>query len=217
MTTQTAIILTNILFGFMLVIGVFLLGRMRIRSLLRFFAMQSFCLAAVAAIAALAGQPHLFITAALVFVIKTVMIPLFMIRVMSKGQLPERLRSAVKPTSSMFLGVVMTLLAFFLTFSLIDTFGQNFFIIAVSLSLALMGLLMMMARKGLYGQIVGFLMMENGIFALGLALTGGMPLLVEIGVFFDVTVGAVIMALLSYRVGSESRATDTDALETLTD
>jgi hydrogenase-4 component E len=76
---------------------------------------------------------------------------------------------------------------------------------------------MLMTRKGLYGQIVGFLILENGIFTLGLALTGGMPLLVDVGVFFDVTIGAILMALLTYRVHGETRRADTENLETLID
>ena len=69
----------------------------------------------------------------------------------------------------------------------------------------------------MYGQIIGFLLMENGIFTFGLTLTGGMPLLVEIGVFFDVTIGSVLMAALSYRVQETQSTVMTDALRELVD
>ena len=202
----------------MLVAGVFMLGRVRVRSLLRLFAAQSLALAALAVAEAIGnGHWELFITAALVFTIKTVFLPLFMVSVMVKGRVPERLFSAMRPATSMFAGLVMVILGFYLTISLVPELGANFFVAAVSLSLTLIGLLVLMTRRGLYGQIIGFLIMENGIFTLGLALTGGMPLLVEVGIFFDVTIGAVMMALLSYRVHDENKSADTESLETLID
>ncbi len=195
-----------------------MLGRVRVRSLLRFFAVQSFALALVAAASAIfEGRWHLMATAILVFAIKTIFLPLFMVSVMAKGRIYERLVFAMRPALSMFVGAIMAVLGFYLTASLIPELGDNFFVVAVSVSIALVGLLMLMTRKGLYGQIVGFLILENGIFTLGMALTGGMPLIVEVGIFFDVTVGAIIMALLSYRVHSESRRADTEYLETLID
>lgn len=210
-------LITNVLAGFMLVAGIFLLGRIRVRSLLRLFALQSLFLAGIAACAALAGQPHLFISAAMVFAIKTVLIPMFMIKVISRSGQLERLRSLLRPTTSVFVALLLSVAAFFMTFPLLNVFGGSYFIASVSAALVMLGLLMLMTKKGFYGQIIGFLVMENGVFALGLALTGGMPLLVEVGVFFDVTVGAVLMALLSYRVHGEIRHGDTESLETLTD
>lgn len=206
---------TNVLAGLMLVAGIFLPGRVRVRSLLRLFAFQSLLLAGIAACSALAGNHHLFISAALVFILKTVIIPIFMIKVMSRSGQMERLQPVFRPTTSVFLSLLLAIAAFFLTYPLAGVFAENFFIASVSAALVMLGLFLLMSKKGLYGQIIGFLVMENGVFALGLALTGGMPLLVELGVFFDVTVGAVLMALLSYRVHVDARKNDTDSLETL--
>ncbi len=210
--------LVDVLAGLMLVSGVFMLGRVRVRSLLRLFAAQSFALVLIAASGAVfEARWHLLITAGLVFAIKVVFLPLFMVTVMARGRVGERMTSSMRPALSMFIALAMVILGFYLTTSLIPTLGDNFFVAAVSISLALLGLLMLMTRKGLYGQIVGFLILENGIFTLGLALTGGMPLLVEVGVFFDVTIGAILMALLTYRVHGETRRADTENLETLID
>ncbi len=208
----------NILAGLMLVAGVFMLGRVRVRSLLRLFAVQSLALSGLAATTAIAeGRWHLWITAGLVFALKTVFLPLFMVGVVVRGRVPERLQSVMRPSLSMFVAALMAVFGFYLTILLAMPPGANFFVTAVSISLVLIGLLALVTRKGLYWQIIGFLIMENGIFTLGLALTGGMPLLVEVGVFFDVTVGALLMALISYRVHDLEKRADTEALETLTD
>ncbi len=195
-----------------------MLGRVRARSLLRFFAMQSFLLAVIAALTALSeGKAHLFYAAGLVLCVKVIFIPFFMIALMKKGKVSERLPGVLKPTASLFAALAMVVLAFYLTASLFPSMGDSFFVAASSVALILMGLLMLMTKKGLYGQIGGFLLMENGIFSFGIALTGGMPLLVEVGIFFDVTIGAVLMALLTYRVNSLASRSDTAALETLID
>ena len=210
--------IVDVLSGLMLVAGVLMLGRVRVRSLLRLFAAQSFALVLIAAAGAIfEGRWQLLITAGLVFLIKVVFLPVFMVTVMARGRVGERLSFTMRPALSMFTALAIVVLGFYLTTSLIPALGDNFFVAAVSVSLALLGLLMLMTRKGLYGQIVGFLILENGIFTLGLALTGGMPLLVEVGVFFDVTIGAILMALLTYQVHGESRRADTEYLETLID
>jgi len=218
MNTETYQIAVNILSGLMLVAGVFMLGRVRVRSLLRLFAAQSFALALLAVVAAVAeSRPHLWITAIVVFAVKTIFIPLFMVSVVVKGRVPERLISVMRPSLSMFASALLVFFGFYLTISFMPQPGENFFVTAVAISLVLIGLLALVTRKGLYWQIIGFLIMENGIFALGLALTGGMPLLVEIGIFLDVTIGAILMALISYRVHDLEKSVDTKALETLTD
>lgn len=210
--------LVDVAAGLMMVCGLLMLAHVRVRSLLRFFAMQSFFLSAIAALTAWGeGRTHLAYAAALVFVVKVVFIPFFMIALMKKGKVPERLVGILKPTASLFGGLIMAILAFYLTVSLMPTMETGFFVAAVSVALMLMGLFMLMTKKGLYGQIGGFLLMENGIFSFGLALTGGMSLLIELGIFFDVTVGAVLMALLTYRVHSMASTADTTPLETLID
>ena len=202
----------------MLILAFFIVGRMRLRSMLAMFAWQSFLLACFAAFAAYTlDESHLLITAAITLVLKAILIPLFLLRTAERSGAVQRLNSFTRPATSLLFGVLLIVGAFVLTQRLVPVSDANYPIVAVAVSMMLLGLLVLVTRKGMYGQIVGFLLMENGIFTFGLTLTGGMPLLVEIGIFFDVAIGAVLMAALSYRVQKELADVVTDRLSELVD
>ncbi|OLN31623.1 hydrogenase [Desulfosporosinus metallidurans] len=69
--------------------------------------------------------------------------------------------------------------------------------LAVAIALIFFGLLLMMIRKVAIVQVLGILLIDNGIFLAGFFLTQGMPLLVEMGSMFDILVGIVIIVILS--------------------
>lgn len=208
----------NILAGGMLLISFFLLNRMRLITMLRLFSWQSLCLSLYAGCAAvILGEHSLYLSALLTFVIKAMGIPWLLLRVAKQSKASQRLTAYLRPTPSLFAGALLIGLSFVVATKLSQMTGSGVFITSISIAMLLMGLFMLTIRKGMYGQIIGFLMMENGIFTFALALTGGMPLLVELGVFFDVMVGSVLMAALSYRVQREHETVATDQLTELVD
>jgi len=72
--------------------------------------------------------------------------------------------------------------------------------LGTGLATLMLGLLVMLGRRQLITQIAGLLIMENGVILATLGLTGGMPLIVEIGVALDVLVAIQILALVAYRI-----------------
>ncbi len=208
----------NALAGGMLVFAFFAPARMRLRSLLLTYAGQSLLLALFAgAVAVMRNEPQLLITAALTVFLKVWFIPWLLARANERSRAIHRLSSYLRPATTLLAAAFMVIGGFLLTPSLVRPTDPNYLIVVTSVSLVLLGLLMLVIRTGLYGQIIGFLLMENGIFLFGLTLTGGMPLLVEIGIFFDVAVGAVIMAALAYRVQREQKTLTTESLTELVD
>jgi hydrogenase-4 component E len=191
---------------------------MRLRSLLAMFSLQSFLLAVFAAVAAKASNEwHLLITAVLTLLLKTWFLPWFLLRTAKRAKAVQRLQSYLRPATIMLLGGIMVLGAFYMTRSVVLPSNPEYLVVAASVAMVMLGLLMLVSRRGMYGQIVGFLLMENGIFTFGLSLTGGMPLLVELGIFFDVAIGAILMAALSYRVQVENKTVATHTLTELID
>ena len=83
--------------------------------------------------------------------------------------------------------------------------------------MVLIGFFVMISRRKAITQIMGLLMMENGLFLAAISLTYGMPMIVEIGVFFDVLVGAMIMGVFAFRINRPSRRIDTGILRRLRD
>ena len=74
--------------------------------------------------------------------------------------------------------------------------GANGNYVAVSISSLFLSLLLMMEHQNIAPKIVGFLSMENALFLLGTTATGGMPMLVELGIFFDLLMAIVVINLL---------------------
>lgn len=84
-----------------------------------------------------------------------------------------------------------------------------------ALSVVLIGLFFMISRKKAIGQIVGFLVLENGIFLTALLSTGGMPFAVDVGVFADLLTAVLMMGLLTFRISDKFDSIDTDKLKNL--
>jgi hydrogenase-4 component E len=75
--------------------------------------------------------------------------------------------------------------------------------IAISMSVVLLGMLMLVSRNKAVSQVVGFMSLENGLFFAAVAATHGMPMIVELGIAFDVLVAAIIFGVFFFHI-SES-------------
>jgi hydrogenase-4 component E len=85
----------------------------------------------------------------------------------------------------------------------------------VSLAITLLGFFVMISRKKAITQILGLLAMEDGLFFAALSTSYGMPLVVELGVFFDILVSVIIMGIYVYRIKETFDTIDTDILREL--
>lgn len=103
---------------------------------------------------------------------------------------------------SLVASTIFVALSYFLTQQIQlgeDVIANSF--VPVSISLLLIGLLVMIGRKIALNQIVGLLILENGLFLFVLSLTHGISLIIEIGIFIDILVGIVISSILIHRIG----------------
>jgi hydrogenase-4 component E len=87
--------------------------------------------------------------------------------------------------------------------------------IPASFSTLITGFLLLTTRKKAISQIIGYLVLENGIFIFGLLLTEAMPVLVETGALLDLIVGVFVMAIVINHISREFASTDTSRLRTL--
>ena len=76
-------------------------------------------------------------------------------------------------------------------------------------------MLLMMTRRLALSQIIGFLVLENGIFLYGLTQTHGMPLMIEMGVVFDVLVGVLVAGVVIFRLNRSFEHIDVTQLRGL--
>jgi hydrogenase-4 component E len=87
--------------------------------------------------------------------------------------------------------------------------------LAIALAIVLIGLFIMIARKKALTQVIGFLVMENGLFLGATAAVYGMPLIVELGVFFDLLVAAFIIGIYTHQLQDTLDNVKTGKLTTL--
>lgn len=73
----------------------------------------------------------------------------------------------------------------------------------------------MISRKDAIGQIIGFLVIENGLFSTALFTTHGMPLIIDLGIFIDLLTAIIIMSMIVFRINTSFQSTDTDKLHNL--
>ena len=77
------------------------------------------------------------------------------------------------------------------------------------------GLTLMVMRKRAILQMVGLITLENGIYLLGLLITDGLPLVVELGVFLDVLIAVAVLVILTNRMSLSFMTTDTTVMKKL--
>jgi hydrogenase-4 component E len=90
-------------------------------------------------------------------------------------------------------------------------------LVPASLATLMMGLIVLTTRSKALSQVVGYLLLENGVYLFGLTLAGRVSLLVETGVLLDVFVGVFIMGLVVFRINRELDSIDSERLAELTD
>lgn len=84
-----------------------------------------------------------------------------------------------------------------------------------SVSLVLIGLFFMICRKKAIGQIVGFLVIENGIFVTAMFSTNGMPFIVDLGIFIDIITAVLIMGIIVFKINDKFDSIDINKLKNL--
>ncbi|WP_378953490.1 hydrogenase [Pelosinus sp. sgz500959] len=176
---------------------------------------QSFMVAlACAAVGIETGAVHMYIGAALTAVVKVGLIPYGLMNIVDNLQH----ESEDHPILNMNYSAAAACIAIVLAYSLIDKAlpgAGSRDALATAVAMTLIGLLLIMTRRQAVMQIVGLITMENGIYLVGLSVTKGLPLIIELGVFFDVLVAVVVLGILTYRLKLSGISTDTSMLKKL--
>ncbi|MCL1908074.1 MAG: hypothetical protein FWG12_01750 [Holophagaceae bacterium] len=140
---------------------------------------------------------HVLLMAVSTVAIKGAVIPWLLAHALSRTKEAARPRPYVSYTLSLVLLAGSTFLAFLLARRLplqVGTLGTLF--IPASLATLFTGFLLLITRRRALLQVVGYLVLENGVFLFSLLLVKNMPLLVETGVLLDLVVGIFIMAIV---------------------
>lgn len=190
------------LVAFMLVTSLYSLVTRRVSRTVGTFTAQSLALGLYAVLTAFEeGEVDLFVLAALTIVIKGIVIPFALLRVLDRVQIRNEVEYLVNVPSSAVLGGLLTLAGFVFAESVFPDVERHFrAALGSGASSILLGLLVMIGRRKMIMKVVGLLFMENGVILAVLGLTRGMPLIVEFGVALDVAIAVQILAMYGLRL-----------------
>jgi hydrogenase-4 component E len=167
-------------------------------------AAQSFLIAVAGAVlAASTGNADLWVIAGVTLGVKAVVLPWVLHRVVQRMNVRREVEPVIPVAATLALTVAVVVLSFQLSASL-GAVGQAITgnALPVGIALTLLGVLVMATQKTALTQMVGLFASENGIFFTAMAVTQGMPLIIEIGVILDVILAALVMAIMVLRVRS---------------
>jgi len=196
-----------------------LLAQRRLVASIHAFAWQGALVAAVAAlVAAASGENHLYMSAILTFGLKALLIPWMLHRLVRMLELERHVEQLKRPALVIMAGAALVIFSYWVSLPIgrLDMAATRN-IVAISLSVVMLGLLMMVTRQQAVVQVIGFMSMENGLFLAAVAATHGMPLVVELGIAFDVLVAAVIFGVFFFHIRENIDSLDVDRLNLLTE
>ena len=201
---QTLEQLSSYAIGVVLVVSILMAGCHRLETMVRLFAVQSLGLIVVLLFAGLISRNTGTITfCGITFLAKCILIPTILMFVLQNIHIDRQIETYIGLPTSMLIACILTALIF----QTIPKFGVEKEIhvlssglLSTSISMIVIGLFIMMTRKKAFVQILGLYVMENGIFALTIDTIFEMPHVVEMGIFLDLLIGAIVMGVWVYRI-----------------
>ena len=199
-----------------LAINFFSLGVSRIRAVITAVAVQGVLLG----VAPLFVHSELglrgIVLIAITIGLKGFVIPKFLVRAMREANIQHEDKPVVSYMGSLLLAAVGTGLALEFSSTLpLAKEHADLLVVPASLATVWAGSLMLMTRHKAIMQVLGYLLLENGIFLFGLLLLEAMPMMVELGVLLDLFTGVFVMGIIIHHLNKEFSSMSTEHLSAL--
>lgn len=201
----------------MLVSAYLMVGQKALFTTIRLYGLQSLLLAIAATTIAISeSRPELFVTAALTVVLKTILIPWFLMRTVDRIGIHREIEPFLNVPVSLLICLGLTVVGYRVSTGFEEGTQQvTHHLIGVALSLLLIGLFLMVTRKKAITQILALLTVENAVFLVAVGVTTGMPLIVEFGIAFDVMLAVLVLGILVQRIVDRFESMDVSRLSNL--
>jgi hydrogenase-4 component E len=184
-----------------LLLAFVMLGSRWLKDYLVAFGLQSWLIAILsAAVGYYGGYHELYLIAIFTALFRGLLLPYLILRIINRLDVDRELHERLSPSSSLVVGALLVLFAFVVSTHLGDSLGLAGTVavlaLTVMLSMKLIGFLMLVVRGEVLSQILGLLVLENGIFLGSQILVPGMPLLIELVILFDLLVVVACFGVL---------------------
>ncbi|HBF83169.1 MAG TPA: hypothetical protein DD420_25595 [Streptomyces sp.] len=222
--------LLNLACGAFLLAAVVVLWRRELAAIVRLFALQGLALAAIALLLGLhEDRWGLIVVAVGIGALRAGLLPYLIRRALKTfvaerdgshggGEEARETQPLVNVAASLLTAAALTLLAYAVARPLVEldpTPATR--ALPVGLAVVLIGFFVLVTRRRALAQVVGFLLLDNGITATAFLAASGVPLIVELGVSFDVLLAVLVLQVLTVRVREAFGTTDIDDLRELHD
>ncbi len=197
--------LSNAMLVAVLLLGFATLGSSRLTTCIRLVAVQGALIALVPLVRhGFELGPHVLLLVGAPAAAKGVLMPWLLLRAIREADVRREIEPFIGYTASLLLGTLLTGAGFLLAAGLPQAAQPDGWLLAAcALATILLGALMMVSRRKALSQVLGYLMLENGIFLFGQGLATELPLLVELGVLLDVLVAVFIMGITIFHINRE--------------
>jgi len=194
-----------------------LLGTSRIGACIRWLSFQGVLFGMVPLIVPDDGlTARTLVLAGVNIALKGIAFPLILLRLRARANYNREVLPFVGFVLSLLCGIVILALSVWLTLQMKPALVHApFVLLDSSIFLIFVGLFLMISRRNALMQVIGYLVLENGIFVFGVITVEGTPLLVELGVLLDAFVGVFVMGIAIYHITREFGSMDVDRLTEL--
>jgi hydrogenase-4 component E len=195
-----------------------LLGSSRLSACIATVAAQAVLLAASALLVNAENMDARLLTIVIISTtLKAGVLPALLKRAVRESGATKEIDPFIGFTTSLLVGMVLLGVCFLISSPLKSAVAGSALLIPVALFTVVTGLLIIVSRRKAITQVLGYLAMENGIYAFGMAFAIQEPLLVEMGVLLDVFVAVFVMGIAIHHISREFDHIDTDRLSALKD
>ncbi len=208
--------LVNSPLGLVLLLNLFMLGVSRMRSLIFAAAAQGIILSGLLMVIEPQCDGLVICIALLTVLIKGVVIPRMLLKALRDAKIKREVEPLIGFLPSMLLGATGTAAAIVFATNLPMTVSPpSTLIIPASFSTILTGFLLLTTRYKAITQVIGYLILENGIYIFGLLLVAAVPFLVELGILLDLFVGIFVVSIIIHHINETFSSLDTRRLTAL--
>ena len=204
--------------GLLLLTAVLQVWRRSLTASIRLLAVQGAALAALMATIGMAeGGTEALAIGMLILVVKAGLIPWALTRTARLTGATREDAPLVNPTAGLLIAALLTGLAYLVSVPIAEALGPDAGTAAVGIAMVLIGFLVLVSRRTALSQLIGFVVLDNGIATVAFLTSGGVPVVVELGVTLDVLLVVLILQVLASRMRLTHGGLDLDDLRELHD
>jgi hydrogenase-4 component E len=210
----------DILLLAVIALDLYMVATGRLHSLVRSSALQGVALALLPAVLWGPGSHgrvvHILLMSVGTFAIKVIVIPILLRRAIREANVRREVDPFISLHGSLLLGAALVGISFWLSsFLSLPRPAPSGLLLPAAFSTLLLGFLVLVTRRMAVTQVVGYLMLENGVFLFGQMLARDLPFAVELGILLDLLVGVFVMGIAIHQISREFDDIDTERLAVL--